>query len=265
MEQQSIRKLKIGPTTEDPVHLAHIEQAWHRFARRFPLPINFGEKQFCCITSEGTIDGIAAAFLDEANSSDNCTIAVDWVRFTARSDSDQELTLLHECIHLMFMTGSLRQHTLDGYAWLRGWRLSSSPLVSLAYGAWSRVQEVMAELYLQAHYPSTGRERVAYLIGLANGSVLTDTGPFRSVRALIQLLQLDLLVRLAAGSSSEHLARAQELAHACELNLSQESLIPSADVEAFRNELSQITFEPMQYKVDCCQRVTNHILGLIPI
>jgi len=201
---ENLRGSLVGPTT----------RRWNQFVAEIgALPCACGPVTFFDVRDGAS--GVACAFVFTGprypGNREYARIILS-AGFFARTPAEQTLTLLHECIHLRFMMGPLRDravaaielreiHAIPNDVADEEWTFLHHR-VSLAFELRHFVDEILAECYLRAQYPAYLDARIAYYLSMRRGSINAwqQTVPTLQPTAIfLEVLKNELGVRLADG------------------------------------------------------------------
>jgi hypothetical protein len=242
-------QLTVSPEKDDAGLVGMLRGHWTTLASKYDAraPLTFSNVLFAY--SAECFPATACACLPGHGDTKEWRIEVNTAWFSTLSAERQELTLLHEWIHLRFMSGDLR----DQY--LQAWGQSSyGPDAMLL---WNFVHEVAAEYYLVREFPELRQERGSYLVDMA---VQADSnGPQGNHEwwAFYQLLRFD----LASEVKGEPLEAGALDAYRLTETLLAKERVPT-EARILRRRMLALKLDPFQYDAEAFNFVRDRIQAL---
>lgn len=242
-------RLVLSAESDDPLALGLVRERWGCIAERYAdrAPLRFRQVDYA-FRAELSTPKAAASLLGRGNP-DEWLIEVNTRWFALQTVRQQELTLLHEWIHLRFMNGDLKARYLE--AW------GPSRYCCDAMRLWNYIHEVAAEYHLLRFFPELRHERANYLVEMA----MQDAGQGPKGNpgwwAFYQLLRLDL-----AEAVNGELLMAETVNRRKEAEVFVAQHLDSYEAVALRRRMLAVELEPFRYDADAFDVVRDRIQAI---
>jgi hypothetical protein len=272
-------RLTVGPENYRNDLVGAAEAAWRAFeAAVGEIPFAFTPPPRFDWNAR-TAEGIAKCFVfgEPQRPQSEFALIVLSVGFFDKPANERNLTLLHESIHLRFMSGPLRARVTESERLDRVHRLPHiddqgeyrfrSLRLGLACYFRNFADEILAELYLKTYYPAFLQGRVGYYLGMRRASFEQSREPdvpstLRPYTILYEMLRNDLGVRLAEGyeQAAEFAAMSAALEHECRAASSEREFARHMET---RRRLMEVTLEPLAFDEAAYEETFTTVLGLL--
>lgn len=207
---------------ESADRVADVERAWNDFDAAVCHPLRGRNFRF---RTGKPIKPLAWARPLDGSIGEDGHITLSSRLLDTKTPEQQQLTILHETIHLGLFLGEHREHWQRYRSFVQANKLPRPANISdedlsfrdrkleVADLLWGRCDEVYAELYLQTHFPEWARDRTAYLLEMALSTPVpasTDDELYR-YDLLYLAAKLDLCGVLSKSPPLEWAKRAEDV------------------------------------------------------
>jgi hypothetical protein len=270
-------RLYVGPDNHQVELLDHATEAWRVFCQAIGDDIPFEASRVYFQESARPANGIAACryFTNGDPRRESCWILMSR-SFFHLPERRRYLTLLHECIHLRFLMGSMRDRAVEldelerdhcpANAGDANEQQFYEHRLHLAFWYRSFVDEIVAELHLKAHYQAYLRERIVYYLEMRRGSFAkreqdTVAPSLKPHTVLFEILRNELGVLFAEGhpEAAEFTNMARELGGELRRLCTEAELVSHMET---KRRLLLVSLEPLTYDREIYGTIFQSIISL---